>query len=218
MGIKEKIAEAEKNGTTYVVKDMSEFVTTLPDGRNVLEIFTNGPVKEINAKTSRVIGVGRGEAAVLLKPLKYVLRDGPKGGMTKRGTYKAGEKINIFGWPGFTDKNHCDLIVLHGEDDIPPGENAREEIEKRAIQCKDGHYINLIEGVDYEYTTFMVSSEKTTEMAVTCRDIDFMDQYYCEGTVPAMTAVSLCTQYGETFLEFEGNTILENPVEGVDYF
>lgn len=217
MGIKEKIAEAEKNGTTYVVKDMSEFVTQLPDGRNVLEIFTNGPIQEINAKTSRIIGTYRGEAAALLKPLKYVLRDGPKGGVTGKGTYQAGEKIHIFGWPGFTDKSHCDLIVLLGEEDITPGEHAREEIERRAIQCKQGHYINLVEGVDYEYTSFMVSSEKTTEMVVTCREIEYMDQHFCEGSVPAMTAVNLCTQYGETFLEFEGNEILTNPVEDVDY-
>lgn len=218
MSLKEAIKEANKQGKVYVIKDPSENVMTLPDGRTVLELFMSGKYEDCNMKTSRYIGVSRSEPARLLKPLKFVLREGPKGGITRRGTLKAGDTIRVMGWPGFSDKDHCDLVVLNSDAELPLDETAREEFRRRVIGCKEGVYINLQEGVDYEYTgpAPMVAT-KTREEVITARDIDYTDQFFCDGTVPAMTTVFLCTQFGETFLEFEGNEIILNPVEGEDY-
>jgi hypothetical protein len=218
MSLKEQIKEANKQGKVFVLKDPSDMVMTLPDGRTVMEIFTPGKYEDTNMLTSRYIGVSRSEPAKLLKPLKYVVRDGPKGGITRQGTLKAGEVVRIFGWPGFANKDHCDLIVLGGDAELPNSEDARDELRRRVIECKEGTYINLVEGVDYEYTgqAPMVAT-KTREEVITARDIDYTDQYFCNGTIPAMTTLLLCTQFGETFLEFEGNEVLTNPVEGEDY-
>lgn len=217
MSLKERIKEANDRGEVYVLKDPAEAVVTLPDGRTVLEIFMSGKFEDTNMKTSRYIGVGRSEPAVLLKPLKYVTR-GPKGGIKKKGTFKAGEAVRIMGWPGFTDKEHCDLIVLHGDDELPKDETARDELHKRVIECSDGFYINLEEGVDYEYTgKAPMSAAKTSVDVITCREIEYLDEFFCEGSVDIMTSVQLCTQFGETFLEFEGTRIMDNPVEDVDY-
>lgn len=217
MSVLEKIKEAEAKGEVYVIKDPSELVSTLPDGRTVLEIFTHGKFEDTNMKTSRFIGVGRSESGVLLKPLKYVIR-GPKGGVKKKGTMKAGEAIRVMGWPGFTDKNNCDLIVLRGDEELPKDETAREVMRERIVHCLEGTYVNLEEGVDYEYTGVApMSAAKTTENVITMRDIDYMDEFFCEATLPAMTTVQLCTQFKETFLEFEGTQILVDPVDGEDY-
>lgn len=218
MSIKDKIAEANKQGKRYVISDPSELVMTLPDGRSVIEIFTPGRYDEINMKTSRIIGTYRGEPAKILKPLKYVIRGGPKGGITNKGTLKANDEIFILGWPGFTDKDNCDLIVLHGDQELVAGPNTMEILGQRLVECKEGAYINLEEGVDYEYTgKAPLRADKTTESVVTVREIDYLDEIFCEGTLPAMTLVTLCTQFGETFLEREGIRIMDNPVEGVDY-
>lgn len=218
MSLKEKIKEANKQGNVYIIKDASENVMTLPDGRTVLELFMAGKYEDTNMKTSRYIGVSRSEPAVLLKPLKYVVRGGPKGGITKRGTLKAGDAVRIMGWPGFSDKEHCDLVVLHGDQELVNDDTARDEFNKRRIECQEGTYINLQEGVDYDYTgPAPMKATKTRTEVITARDIDYTDQYFCDGTVPAMTTVFLCTQFGESFLEFEGNEILTNPVEDVDY-
>lgn len=218
MSILDKIKEAAKQGKRYIINEPSEMVTELADGRSVLTLFMSGPYQDTNMKTSRYIGTYRSEPAVLLKKLKYVVRGGPKGGVTKEGTFKPGTKVRLMGWPGFSDKDHCDLIVLSGDDELAKDDTAREELDRRVVQCKEGVYINLVEGVDYEYTgpAPMVATKTKVEV-ITARDIDYTDQYFCEGTVPAMTTVFLCTQFGGTFLEFEGNEILSDPVEDVDY-
>lgn len=218
MSIKDKIKAAKAQGKIYVIQDPMENVMELADGRKVLEIFTHGKYEDTNLKTSRYIGTGRSEPAVLLKPLKYIIRGGPKGGITARGTYQAGEAVRIMGWPGFTDKNACDLIVLLGDQELATGEGAREAIFSRIVHCKEGTYINLQEGVDYEYTGIApISAEKTKVEAIAVRDIEYQDEIGCDGTIYAMTAIHLCTQFGETFLEHEGTRIMDDPVEGEDY-
>jgi hypothetical protein len=185
----------------------------------VLEIFISGKNEDTNMKTSRYIGTFRSEPAVLLRPLKYVVRGGPKGGVTKQGTFQAGEKVRIMGWPGFADKDHCDLIVLLGDNELSQDGDIRTELDFRVIHAKEGVYVNLVEGVDYDYTgTAPMKATKTKDEIITARDIDYNDQCFCEGTLPAMTSAFLCTQFGETFLEYDGIEILKNPVEGEDYF
>lgn len=214
MSIKDKIAEAKKRGEVYVLSDPADIVNQLPNGRSVIEIFSTGPYEEINTKTSRLIGPGRGQPAELLLPLKYVFRGGPKGGVTMKGTLKPGTGIFILGWPGFTDKDHCDLIVLHGDHEFSPS----DQIDNRAVRCKEGVYVNLEEGVDYKYTGIApISATKTSNDIITMRDIDYVDDFGCEGVLPAMTSARLCDQFDETFIEFEGTRILLNPIEGEDY-
>lgn len=218
MSLKEKIKEAKKQGKMFVIKEPSDIVMDLPDGRTVLELLLAGQYEDTNMKTSRYIGVQRSEPAVLLKKLKYVIRGGPKGGVTKEGTLQVGAKVRIMGWPGWTDKDHCDLIVMRGDEELPHDETARDVFQNRVVECKEGTYINLVEGVDYEYTgTAPMKATKTREEVITAREIEYMDQYFCNGSVPPMTTVFLCTQFGESFLEFEGSEILTNPVEGEDY-
>lgn len=218
MSVLDKIKEANKQGKVYRVSDPSELVEQLPDGRSVIVVLSQGKYEDSNMKTSRYMGPFRSEPAVLLKPLKYVVRGGPKGGITAKGTYPVGEAVRIMGWPGFTDKTCCDLITLLGDQDLPKGEGAREDLYSRIISCKEGTYVNLQEGVDFEYTgTAPISAAKTKVEAITVRDIDYVDEMFCDGTIYAMTSIHLCTQFGETFLEYEGTRILDNPVEGEDY-
>lgn len=217
MSILEKIKAAQAQGKVYVIQDPSENVMTLPDGRTVLEIFTSGKYQDSNMKTSRYMGVERSEPAVLLKPLKYIIRGGPKGGITAKGTYPAGEAIRIMGWPGFTDKNNCDLIVLHGDQELERGDQG-ETVRGRIVHCKEGTYVNLQEGVDYEYTgTAPISAAKTTVEVIAARDIEYVDEIGCDGTIYTMTSMLLCNQFGETFLECEGTRIMDDPIEGEDY-
>lgn len=217
MSILEKIKAARAQGKVYVIQDPSENVMELPDGRTVIEIFTSGKYQDSNTKTSRYMGVERSEPAVLLKPLKYIIRGGPKGGVTSKGTLKVGDPIRIMGWPGFTDKNNCDLIVLHGDQELERGDQG-ETVRKRIIHCKEGTYVNLEEGVDYEYTGVApISAAKTKVEALAARDIEYEDEIGCDGIIYTMTAIHLCTQFGETFLEHEGTRIMTDPVEGEDY-
>jgi hypothetical protein len=219
MSILDKIKEANAQGKVYITRDPSEFVEQLPDGRSVIVLFSTGKYQDTNLKTSRYIGVQRSEPAVLLKPLKYIIRGGPKGGITKKGTLKAGEAIRIMGWPGFTDKKCCDLIALHGDNEPDyKAQDAYDDLMKRVVSCKEGTYVNLEEGVDYEYTGVApLSAAKTKREVIAVRDIDYVDEMFCDGTLYAMTSLHLCTQFGETFLEYEGTRIMDDPVEGDDY-
>lgn len=219
MSILDKIKEAAKQGKRYIINEPSEMVTELADGRSVISLFMSGPYQDTNMKTSRYMGVQRSEPAVLLKPLKYIIRGGPKGGITSKGTLKPGDAIRIMGWPGFTDKKCCDLIVLHGDQDIDvKDKDAYENLMKRVVHCKEGTYVNLEEGVDYEYTGVApLSAAKTKREVIAVRDIDYVDEMFCDGTLYAMTSLHLCTQFGETFLEYEGTRIMDDPVEGDDY-
>lgn len=217
MSILDQIKAANKNGEVFIIKNPEDLVEQLPDGRSVLALLKEGPHRDSNMKTSRYMGVQRSEPAVLLKPLKYIVR-GPKGGVASKGTLKVGDAIRIMGWPGFTDKNNCDLLVLAGDEDLPRGDDAAEIFHKRLVQCKEGYYINLEEGVDYEYTGVApISAAKTKVEVIAARDIEYVDEIGCDGIIYTMTAMLLCTQFGETFLECEGTRIMDNPVEGDDY-
>ena len=220
MSIVDQIKEAMKKATgkgnkILRLENTSELVQETSDGLNYLPLFLHGPYDGTNRQTSRFIRVGSSEPARLLRDIKFVTRDGPKGGITAKGPLKAGADITLAGWPGFQFKDECDLVPCHGDEVI---ERSIDPIMERRIEIKAGTLINLKEGVDFEYTGIQpLNPAKTREPVTTLRDIDYLDRFGDSDTLPAMAAVDLCTQFGETFLELDGALILENPSED-DYF
>lgn len=220
MNIIKKIKDEIKKHTNskskkqFSVENPSELIQTI-NGLNYLELFLIGPYSGTNRQTSRFIRVGNSEPARLLRDIKFVVRNGPKKGITQKGTLKAGEEITIAGWPGYQFKDECDLVPCIGTEEI---ENAIDPIVERRVEIKEGTLINLQEGIDFEYTGVQpLNPTKTRHPVTTLRDIDYMDQYGDEDTLPAMSKVNLCTQFGETFLEFGDAVVLDNPTED-DYF